>query len=78
MSETTMKHYTPGQRVLALDPISHVWRPAVVEKDAPYHKVGCGGAYVLWSDVKRVADDPGYMPSSGGWQGENTIKEVED
>ena len=47
MSE--IKHFVPGTRVEALDPITRQWRIGTVMKDAPYHTRSCstGGAYVM-------------------------------
>ena len=62
------KHFTPGEKVEALDPITHEWRTGVVMEDAPYR--GRGGAYVYWEPLGKL---PSYV-SAGGWQPENCIR----
>ena len=70
MSE--IKHFVPGTRVEALDPITRQWRIGTVMKDAPYHTRSCstGGAYVNWD---LPADAPQEV-SRGGWKSQHSIR----
>lgn len=65
------EHYTAGERVEALDLDCHTWRPAWIEKDAPYPRSKTGGAYILWADIA-----PGACASisRGGWKAARWIR----
>ena len=67
-----MEHFTPGERVEAVDPSTREWRAGYVLKDEPYARAKCGGAYVMWD---LPADAPNWA-SRGGWQSERTIRRV--
>lgn len=63
-----IKHFKPGQKVLALQSPGN-WKTAIIMSDAPYPKAKTGGAYIQWIP---------FNPSSvGGWKSQNTILTLE-
>lgn len=71
----TIQHFTPGELVEALDPISRTWRRGYVASDAPYQtrSTNIGGAYVNWTDLPPNAPQE---ISRGGWKSERSIRRI--